>query len=1146
MLKKSYKLTIALVVLSLSLIPLLSFGFLETSKVEALSCSWTGGSNTWENSGSWTSCGGGVPGAADDVTIDANVTVDINATTTINSLTLGNGAGTTTPTLRFDYDAISSGALIVDDGNVTIHSNADVTHADATTSTIVGRVYIDVQTGSLTITGTINVDSKGYTGGTSGSTDGYGSGGGSSKGGTHGAGGGYGGEGGRGGEASVTGGVQYGSLIAPEDLGSGGGYGCCGLQNGGDGGGSVKLNVVGTTTVNGSITATGQTRSGRGGGGSGGAIYISTATLAGTGSITANGGGGGQGAGGGGRIAIFYSSTDTFYNDGAGSGTITVDYGSGSNAGVPGTTYLKDSTNNDIYIPTDNGSWNANDTTFSYRNLSIKGDIRFAAEDATLFSLTTSGTTTIADNLTIELRGSYTTGSNGVGVSLDLGGSVTIPSGTVLTANSFGYAGTNCGVDGDGPGGGLANTCNTGGGGGAYGGDGGRGGNTGTGGTAYGSSTAPVDLGSGGSGGCCGAEYGGAGAGAIKVLSSGTLTVSGSITANGTSRSTRGGGGAGGSILLLVDTLAGAGTIQALGGNGGSSSTGGGGGGRIAVEYITANSWSGNTLSTAVATTGGTGSHTNGSDGTVTLNQLATGYVTNLSGTLNSYLSSNWTTDMEIAGNAKAGSTEIGISDSSDNRIAEFTLKFDGNLDLTSVSGDQNEYKAFFHVTGGFSNIAGYDAANPSYTLYVPKGNGTQVAICPGVTSLNDVNPTCSSIAYYDADSSNVNVVSVSGTSYWKVSGLTSTGGFTVVSNITDTMTRLQVSTASDHEIEFTTASGIDASTDTITVEFDPDGQLFDLSSITLGDIDLEDDTVDVALAVSAAAGVWGVSINTTTDIITFTAPTDAGAGEVVDGSVLVIKIGTNANSGTNQITNPATVSSYEIEMRMTTASSEVGYIEVPIIDDDTVNVTGYIDTFITFDIDTSETDEDCDVAGGAAPCDSHGGSTDNIGYVIDLGEMNTSSVNDSGDTVIHADGISGEINSIFFDLSTNANSGAVVTVLGLNGYLDGPGASTIPDVADGSEVQITAGGGLYGINSYSGLVNTATTGSAVVHDDCDGDTGSDYYCDVPTTPTSIFTTNSAPIDSLRLEWEVGASPDAGDSTGTYTDQLTFIASATF
>lgn len=42
--------------------------------------------------------------------------------------------------------------------------------------------------------------------------------------------------------------------------------------------------------------------------------------------------------------------------------------------------------------------------------------------------------------------------------------------------------------------------------------------------------------------------------------------------------------------------------------------------------------------------------------------------------------------------------------------------------------------------------------------------------------------------------------------------------------------------------------------------------------------------------------------------------------------------------------------------------------MEVPIIDDDTTNISGYVDSFITFDIDTAATDINCDATGGEIP----------------------------------------------------------------------------------------------------------------------------------------------------------------------------------
>ncbi|KXK26250.1 MAG: hypothetical protein TR69_WS6001001245 [candidate division WS6 bacterium OLB20] len=483
----------------------------------------------------------------------------------------------------------------------------------------------------------------------------------------------------------------------------------------------------------------------------------------------------------------------------------------------------------------------------------------------------------------------------------------------------------------------------------------------------------------------------------------------------------------------------------------------------------------------------------------------------------------------------------------------DLTSERDWSTASISADSDDTLGKAYAH------NITSAAGVGSNYTLYIPIPviqSSPALVICPNATNLSEVTAGCGgAVTFADgqtqnvgADSVTVNIVSIGGQSYWQAAGVSGTGGISISSgfSLSDLMTRLQVSAASDHTLSFGNINNTDASGDTIVVYIDPDTQAFDLSSITVADIDLEDDGVDKTLAAAAGADTWGVSINTSLDTITFTAPT-SGTDYISAGSVLVVKIGSTADSGSNQIVNPASVNSYELYIVITNSSgTETGEVEVPIIDDDTVNVSGYIDTFITFDIDTSDVDEDCDAAGGASPCDSHGGASDETGYVVDLGEMNTSSVNDSGDSVVHADGLSGTINSIFFDLSTNADGGAVVTARSLNGFMSGPGSNQIPSVADGSEVQITAGSSLYGINSFGGLVNSATTGSSTIHSDCDGTSGNDYYCDISTSASEIFNTSGNPIDSLRIQWEVAASPGSTNATGTYTDELTFIATATF
>ncbi len=479
--------------------------------------------------------------------------------------------------------------------------------------------------------------------------------------------------------------------------------------------------------------------------------------------------------------------------------------------------------------------------------------------------------------------------------------------------------------------------------------------------------------------------------------------------------------------------------------------------------------------------------------------------------------------------------------------ISDTTILFpeDGDLNWGMVTMDSDGIlgKAF---VANFSNAPG---AASTHSLYIPRIAGTSgVHICPNAQSMGDVTSLCSGGYDLSANSANVSIVSVQGNEYWYVTGLTGTGGLSISTafNVKDVMTRLQVSNTSDHTIYFGTINGLLTSTDSITIEFLPGGSNWDLSGIAVGDIDLLDNGItSLTLASSAGVNTWGVTISNITHTIIFHAPS-SGTGYIPAGDQIVMKIGLNASGGSNQIGNPAIVNSYEIHITNLNTGTETGEVEIPIIDDDTVNVTGYIDTFISFDLDTADTNINCDAAGGGNPCDSYAGATDNSGYVVDLGEMTTSSVNSSGSSVLHADNNTGNINSIWFDLSTNSDAGATVTAYSLNNALQGPGGSTIPSVASG-QVQITAGSSKYGLQNRVLDIKSTVTGNLTINSDCAATSGDDYFCSVGgTAGREIFNTSALPIDTGRVQFRVGASPNSLNATGTYTDELTFIATSTF
>lgn len=155
-----------------------------------------------------------------------------------------------------------------------------------------------------------------------------------------------------------------------------------------------------------------------------------------------------------------------------------------------------------------------------------------------------------------------------------------------------------------------------------------------------------------------------------------------------------------------------------------------------------------------------------------------------------------------------------------------------------------------------------------------------------------------------------------------------------------DTLARLKVGLAADHQIVFKTFTGIDASTDTIVLSM-PD---FVFGSVGVGDIDLfwgpatgfENAT---SVASVPAAGVWGASIAGTT--ITFTAPTDSATVTIPGTSFIGIRIGTNVSGGVNQLTNPA--SPVIAQTSLSGAFGDTNVIGIPIVSDDSVSVTATV-----------------------------------------------------------------------------------------------------------------------------------------------------------------------------------------------------------
>ena len=108
------------------------------------------------------------------------------------------------------------------------------------------------------------------------------------------------------------------------------------------------------------------------------------------------------------------------------------------------------------------------------------------------------------------------------------------------------------------------------------------------------------------------------------------------------------------------------------------------------------------------------------------------------------------------------------------------------------------------------------------------------------------------------------------------------------LTTVSDTFDNPNVSQGSDHTIVFTTPSGVSAG-ETILVQF---STAFDISSITVNDVDVMASTTDLDLASTPSGAVWGVSIATNTIQIL------SGTGTISAGETITIEIGTNATYG--------------------------------------------------------------------------------------------------------------------------------------------------------------------------------------------------------------------------------------------------------
>ena len=370
----------------------------------------------------------------------------------------------------------------------------------------------------------------------------------------------------------------YGSVIAPVSIGSGG--------YDGNGGGHIKLNIGGTATINGTISANGEEANlgyGEKGAGSGGSIWIIADSLTGnnTDSIIQSKGGSvgaswGKIGGSGGRISLDINE----YNyegkiDLSPGPSYTFDTHFERSHLQPGTlsVSLWEGFNIDPLDPLTWHSWIFKCGTKVSLNASSQENFDF-----TYFfnEFKLEGGDECEDPAVVHIQSAYNNYDEtacevdpsskdciGRGIVIKAN-NVEVENNAVLSATSYGLKkmqGPGSGEESKVPGiygaGSFYNDK-----------------------IPYGSIKEPQALGSGG--------YDGAGGGAIKLDIINTATINGTVSADGEHATIDHAGGSGGSIWLIADRLDGDNTdsiIQAKGGNAGSASGDiGGSGGRISLD----------------------------------------------------------------------------------------------------------------------------------------------------------------------------------------------------------------------------------------------------------------------------------------------------------------------------------------------------------------------------------------------------------------------------------------------------------------------------------------------------------------------------------------------------------------------------------
>lgn len=319
-----------------------------------------------------------------------------------------------------------------------------------------------------------------------------------------------------------------------------------------------------------------------------------------------------------------------------------------------------------------------------------------------------------------------------------------------------------------------------------------------------------------------------------------------------------------------------------------------------------------------------------------------------------------------------------------------------------------------------------------------------------------------------------------------KAAGLTS---------LSDSMSRLKASTASNHTIQFTAPSNWDVG-DTVSLTFDSGFDLTGLSNADATDYDINTGTEETIVVSGNCASSDAIEITSISgQVITFTACPNYTAPGI--SSTISFEIGSNAitgGTGNTQITNP-TAGTKVISIAGT--FGDTGSVAVAIISDDQIPVSASVDSTLTLTVANT---------------------------TLALGAMNDSAV------------------------ATTSENNIVVGTNGYHGY-----AITVKDAGNGSSPGLYSSGVSKLIASSTATLAAGTEGYGANCNKTSGDGtclfangATDNVTGLALAGGTFASHSSKPSGNATFRIRVKAAIASSTDSGTYSDTLTVIGTANY